>query len=227
MMKKKGQSPKKNGIYVYCVIRGDPPSSQDEVRSFGEIGFGGKEVYTLAYRDLFAVVSEAPLKEYNMDNEEEIEIHQNVVNTIMREKAVIPVAYGMVFKNRKLVLASMKVAYKAVKKALKIVDDKVELGIKLIVPPGEKDLEASDLCVKEFEEMLGEIVSDSKQLKLFSNRLLMNTAYLVERKKMEVFSDMVEELSRKYESFKVHYSGPWPAYNFVDIRILSNKGGTR
>ena len=70
--------------------------------------------------------------------------------------------------------------------------------------------------------------AQSKELKLFSDRLVMNTAFLVDRDKIDIFSDEIEKLENKYANLKVQYSGPWPPYNFVDIQILSKrKGGFR
>ncbi|HII80499.1 MAG TPA: GvpL/GvpF family gas vesicle protein [Methanosarcina sp.] len=216
-MKNKTQPPE-NGIYVYCVIR-----TPGETKNFGNIGFGGKEVYTIDYKEFSSVASVAPLKKYDMENEKEIETHQNVVKMVMMEHSVIPVAYGMVFKSRKLVLASMKVAQKAMKKTLNVVEGKVELGIKILNQQGQASQLDTGSCVEEFEKELGKLSSDSKKLTLFSKRLLMNTAYLVEKDRVDAFSDAVEALETKYKPLNIQYSGPWPAYNFVDIKILSKQ----
>lgn len=208
--------PMENGVYVYCVIR-----APGEAKSFGNIGFGGNEVYTIDYKEFSSVASVAPLKKYDMENEKEIETHQNVVNEVMKDNSVIPVAYGMIFKNRKLVLASMRVAQKAMKKALKVVEGKVELGIKIISQQEQTGRPEAGPFIDEFEKELGKVSSDSKKLKLFSKRLVMNKAYLVDKDRVDTFSDSVEALKSKCKVFNVQYSGPWPAYNFVDIKILS------
>jgi hypothetical protein len=67
------------------------------------------------------------------------------------------------------------------------------------------------------------VASDSKELKLFSDRLILNSAYLVNRDGIGEFSDKVSLLAARYGEAKVQYSGPWPAYNFVDIHILGKK----
>ena len=104
-----------NGRYVYCIIR-----AQEEQESFGNIGFQGNEVYTVKYKEFSPVVSDVPFKKYDLDNEEDIKIHTYVVNEVMKKYSVIPVAYGMVFKNKKLVDISMRSGYKAMKKAIEI-----------------------------------------------------------------------------------------------------------
>lgn len=213
-----------SGKYVYCIIK-----TQEEQENFGNIGFQGKEVYTIKYKDFSPVVSDVSFKKYEIDNEEDIKTHTSVVNEVMKKYSVIPVAYGMVFKNKKLVDISMRSGYKAMQKAMKIVDNRVELGVKVILP---KDHEVDKQTVKEYKSEflkgLKQIAFDSKDLSLFSKRLIMNTSFLVEKDKIEAFSNEIEKLETNQNSFKVQYSGPWSPYNFVDIHILSkNRGGFR
>jgi hypothetical protein len=210
-----------NGKYVYCIIK-----AQEEKESFGNIGFQGKEVYTIKYRDFSPVVSDALFKKYDIEDEEDIKTHTYVVNEVMKKYSVIPVAYGMVFKNKKLVDISMRSGYQAMRKAMKIVDNKVELGVKVILPKdSDGDRQKAEQCKKEFSETLKQIAFDSKNLNLFSKRLIMNGSFLVEKDKVEAFSDEIERLRTKYDSFKVQYSGPWSPYNFIDIHILSQQRG--
>lgn len=213
-----------SGKYVYCIIK-----IQEEQENFGNIGFQEKEVYTIKYKDFSPVISDVLFTKYDIDNEEDVKTHTRVVNEIMKKYSVIPVAYGMVFKNKKLVEISMRSGYKAMQKAMKIVDNKVELGVKLILP---KDYEGNEQNAKEckydFLKSLKQIAFDSKDLSLFSKRLIMNTSFLVEKDNVEAFSEEVERLESKHNSFKVQYSGPWSPYNFVDIHILSkHRGGFR
>ena len=207
------------GKYVYCVIR--CPAEQE---SFGDLGFEGKRVYTLDYRDLAPVISDATIREYSV-GEEEVEVHRKVVERVMQEHSVLPVAYGMVFKSRKLLQIAMGAGYQAMQEALGVVDGQVELGIKVFLP---KEIEAWDEgrraeCRSDFIETIKDAASDRKDLKLFSDRLVLNAAFLVARARIGEFSGKVSGLASKYEEAKVQYSGPWPAYNFVDIHILGNK----
>jgi len=212
--------PETLGKYVYCVI----PSPIKERKSFGNIGFDASEVYTMDYRDLSPVVSDVTYRDYAVD-EQEVEIHRNVVEQIMREYSVIPVAYGMAFKSKKLLQIAMSAGYQAMQKALPIVDGKVELGVKVFLP---KDLEPMNSaqredCSADFLQSLLAVSSDSKKLKLFSERLIINSTFLVDKSTMDEFSSQVGKLQEKYHEMKVQYSGPWPAYNFVDIHILGGK----
>lgn len=208
-----------DGLYVYCIIKSD-----GQKKSFGNIGFDGNDVYTLEYKEFLPVVSVAPLKKYEA-NEEEIEIHKNAVQSVMKENSVIPVAYGMVFKNKKLITIAMSAGYKAIRKAMNVIDNKIELGVKVIMPKDAELNGKKDECRSEFRETLKKVASDSKELKLFSERLVLNESFLVARDKIDEFSLEVENLTRKYDYLKTQYSGPWPPYNFVDIHVLSKKKG--
>src|SRR5574344_1295573 len=158
------KSAPENSKYVYCIIK-----SPEEAINFGNIGFQGHEVYTLDCNDFCPVVSNEPFKKYEIDDEEEISIHQNVVNEVRKHYSIIPVAYGMIFKNKKLIEVSMRARKKAIKKAITIVDNKVELGIKIFLPKDAKiDKQKMEQCKSESTERLEEIASHSKTLNLFS-----------------------------------------------------------
>lgn len=212
----KKQAPECKGKYVYCIIR-----AIEKRKSFGLIGVEGTVVYPLEYKDLTLVVSDVTMREYSVD-EDEVEPHRIVVEQILKEYSVLPVAYGMVFKNRNLLQIAMSAGYAAIKKAFILVDDKVELGIKIFLP-GEMDEIRRAKCTYDFLMGLKDIAADYKELKLFSSRLIMNTTFLVDRSQTNRFSEAVENLACGYGEIKVQYSGPWPAYNFVDIHILGNK----
>lgn len=208
-----------SGRYVYCIIK-----SPGEKKSFENIGFGGVEVYTLEYKDFAPVVSSAPVKKYEV-SEEEVELHRKVVERVMKEHTVLPVAYGMVFKNKKLLLVAMSAGYKAMRKAMKEIDNRVELGVKVFLPKEASQWNGKEKCRADFFEALKKIAVQSKELKLFSERLVLNASFLVDRDKIDDFSGEVERLGNRYTSLKTQYSGPWAPYNFVDIQILSKRRG--
>jgi hypothetical protein len=190
---------------------------RSEDADFGPIGFGNSEVHTIEYRDLYPVVSEAVLREYDVD-ERDVEIHRRVVRRVMEEHDVLPVAYGMVFKGRKNLAVAMSAGYAAMKKAWPVVEGKVELGVKVIRPKNANG--QYDELKREIVECLSASSVDFKNLDLFSDRLLLNTAFLVERSRIDEFSKRVSAVIEEHSDLRTSYSGPWPPYNFVDIHIL-------
>ena len=54
--------------------------------------------------------------------------------------------------------------------------------------------------------------------------MILNAAFLVDRAQEQAFDERVKDISRRYEevlTFK--YSGPWPPYNFVNIKLKLEK----
>jgi Mg2+ and Co2+ transporter CorA len=85
----------------------------------------------------------------------------------------------------------------------------------------ESALEGSaNSYVMDIHESLKPVAVASRSNKPIGDRMIMNGAYLVERTREQEFDEAVKSLSRKYEellSFK--YTGPWPPYNFVNIKL--------
>ena len=50
--------------------------------------------------------------------------------------------------------------------------------------------------------------------------MIMNAAFLVDRGTADLFDRKVQEIGKRFEGkLKFGYSGPWPPYNFVTIRL--------
>lgn len=213
-----------DGKYVYCVICADCKRKDFGNSRIPDTG----EVYALSYKEFAAVVSDSPMKEYEA-HDENIKAHEEVVRKILdKGDTVLPVAFNMVFKDKRTLLITMSKARKALRKAYETVDGKVELGIKAILTK-EAIKNKSEELAKNFESDLLKALDGKftslKQLGLFSDRLALNMAFLVDRDKIEDFSEAIEFMNTRYGSLKIQYSGPWAPYNFVDIRILGKGGG--
>src|SRR5678815_1807551 len=78
--------------------------------------------------------------------------------------------------------------------------------------------------VADIHEALKPVAVASRSNKPIGDRMILNAAFLVDRAQEQAFDERVKETSRKYEdvlSFK--YSGPWPPYNFVNIKLKLEK----
>ena len=210
------------GEYLYCII-----ARKSSPKEFDIKGIEKNKVRAIFYRDLAAVVSEAPLKEYE-PNEENIEKHKAVSLHLLKDYTVLPVAFGMVFRKTGILTSTMGRVYFVLKKSLNLIDNKIELGVKGILPKnfeeknnGKTIEELREECKTEFAKKLSKIAVESKEGKLFTDRLALNMSFLVDRNKINQFSNTLGKLDDKYEYLKIQYTGPWPPYNFVDIRIMS------
>lgn len=199
--------------YFYCVV----PCGKE--KNFGRIGMNGSEVYTLPYNDIAAVVSDSSLKEYEL-TEEYVTRHEEVIRHVMEEHAVVPVEFGTLIKNERILSTLMAKTYNPVKACLKLVDNTVELGVKVVL---NKESTSYGSRRKEcVSEILGSLKTKAKHVvigDLFSDRLILNAAFLVNKDNIDAFSNEVMKLQEKYFTLKLLYSGPWAPHNFVYIKI--------
>src|SRR5579884_2765387 len=246
------------GKYVYCIVRSERP------RDFGAIGIGGgQRVFTVAFQDLAAVVSDTPIVIYD-PTRENVLAHEFVNETVMREHTVIPMSFGTVFRSEDDVTELLRSTYQAFSDVLDKMRDKIEFGLKVlwdrdkVVANLEKDndeisrlkdeisrhtttstyfarMQLGRLIDAALEETRARYVADihealkpvavaSRSNKPIGDRMILNAAFLVDRAQEQAFDERVKETSRKYEdvlSFK--YSGPWPPYNFVNIKLKLEK----
>jgi hypothetical protein len=72
----------------------------------------------------------------------------------------------------------------------------------------------------DIHSSLSELAVASKTNTPSTENMLLNAAYLVDRQKEETFDQKVNELYELYkDQVDFQYTGPWPAYNFVNIKL--------
>ena len=80
--------------------------------------------------------------------------------------------------------------------------------------------EKSDSYVRDIYEYLRDGAIASRSNKPIGDKMIMNAAFLVERDRADVFDQKVQEIAQRYEGkLSFRYTGPWPPYNFVKIRL--------
>src|SRR5689334_24740179 len=246
------------GKYVYCIVR------SERQREFGTIGIGGgQRVFTVAYNDLAAVVSDTPIVIYD-PTRENVLAHEFVNETVMKDFTVIPMSFGTVFRSEDDVTELLRSTYQAFSDVLDKMQDKIEFGLKVlwerekVIANLEREndeirrlkdeisrnaasstyfarmqlgrlVEAAlegvqSRYVADIHEALKPVAVASRSNKVIGDRMILNAAFLVERTQERAFDDKVKEVSRRYEdllTFK--YTGPWPPYNFVNIKLKLEK----
>jgi hypothetical protein len=83
----------------------------------------------------------------------------------------------------------------------------------------------ADAYIREVYSVLRDTAVASRANKPIGDRMIMNAAFLIEREREAEFDQKVKEIAAKYDtklSFK--YTGPWPPYNFVHIRLKLERG---
>ena len=84
--------------------------------------------------------------------------------------------------------------------------------------------EASNRYVADIHEQLKDVSVASRSNKVIGDRMIPNAAFLVDRRDEKSFDERVKAISLQYEdllTFK--YTGPWPPYNFVNIKLKLEK----
>jgi len=241
------------GKYVYCVIQADDP------QRFGPIGIGAKpsEVHTINYKDIAAVVSDTPLEVYD-PTRENVLAHEKVNEAVMRQRTVIPMSFGTVFKTRDDIVELLRGAYDAFRDVLNKMEDKLEFGLKILWDRDVmiREIEKQDEDVRRLkgeiatqkgstyfarvqygrlvdaalgtlsERYVSEIFSElrdvsvaSRANKAIGDKMILNAAFLVSRDQEAAFDKKVKELGARYDKLTFRYTGPWPPYNFVNIRL--------
>src|SRR5207247_1678762 len=162
---------------VYGVIEAPDPLR------FGPIGIGANpsDVYTVHFKTLAAVVSDAPLEVLD-STREHVLAHERVNETVMREHTVIPMSFGTIFKTREDIVELLRSAAEAFGDVLNKMQNKLEFGLKVLWD--------RDQVIRE-----------------------------VEAEEEGAFDSKVKAIAGQFDKLTFKYTGPWPPYNFVNIRL--------
>ena len=241
------------GKYVYCIIEANDPLK------FGPIGIGAEpsDVYTVHYKTLAAVVSDAPLEVLD-STRENVLAHERVNETVMREHTVIPMSFGTIFKTREDIVELLRSAAEAFGDVLNKMQNKLEFGLKVLwdrdlaireVEGEDEDIgrlkkeisgqkgptyfarmqygrlvdaalqTRSERYVAHILDQLRDVSVASRINKPIGDKMIMNAAFLISREKETAFDARVKSIASRFDKLTFKYTGPWPPYNFVNIRL--------
>ena len=199
-----------DALYTYGVI-------EREDAEFDVNGVEGVDrAYTVDYRTLSAIVSEIGTVEPE-ETDENSRAHDDVLQTVIEERTVVPMRFGMAFKNEATLKSVLRGARPAFTRALREVDGALELGLKLV--EREEATVDREAVREDVADRLDHRARSVVENDLFSDRLVLNRSYLVDRSARERFDDAVAGVEEDYDDLIVQYTGPWAPYNFVDIEI--------
>ena len=241
------------GKYVYCIISSDKPLR------FGEIGIGAEppEVYTIHYKNLAAVVSDAPLEVLDSTRENVLS-HERVNETVMHDHTVIPMSFGTIFKTHDDIIELLRSAFDAFGDVLNKMQNKLEFGLKVLWDPDQavKEVESEDEDIAKLkkeisaqkgptyfarmqygrlvdaalqarsERYVANILNELRDVSVASrinkpigDKMIMNAAFLISRNQEQAFDKKIKEIAGRLDQLTFKYTGPWPPYNFVNIRL--------
>lgn len=228
-----------NNYYIYCITL-NTSDINENIR-----GHNNQLIFKLVYRELAAYVSKTDFT-YIETNYENLQCHENVISSFMENFEVLPMCFSTICKSKENVIEMLQKYYDQFIKNLDDVAGKVELGIKvffkldfeqedkkdkeLMKTPKEymlkryerycnrqKQIDEILLPIEKSHKVLAEIAAGSLYTKPLKNNLIFNASYLVTKDEKEGFDHVVEEMKKNNPAYKILYSGPWPAYHFVNI----------
>lgn len=195
-------------LFLYGIV-----NNEDIKLDMG--GLKGKPIIRIKFKDISALMSFYPTF-YPVLRDEEAMQHSEILKKIAEKTTIIPMSFGTVIKNEKILKNILAKSYLTLKQTLKLIDGKIELGVKVIKK--QQNGEYNKEKVEILESLKGLSVKSIAGDK-FSDLLLLNHSFLVEKDKFSAFSEEVAELENKFQDLKFLYTGPWPPYSFVSIKV--------
>ena len=87
--------------------------------------------------------------------------------------------------------------------------------------------ERSGQYVRDIYETLRAVCVASRDNKPIGDKMILNAAFLLEREREAEFDAAVNRIAKKFgERLNFKYTGPWPPYNFVNIRLKLEPSST-
>jgi Gas vesicle synthesis protein GvpL/GvpF len=83
----------------------------------------------------------------------------------------------------------------------------------------------SERYVAEFLQRLRDVSVASRVNRAIGDKMIMNAAFLVQREHEPDFDRRIKEIASRYDKLTFKYTGPWPPYNFVNIRLKLERAG--
>ncbi|MGM0386982.1 MAG: GvpL/GvpF family gas vesicle protein [Natrinema limicola] len=199
--------------YVYGIVDGDTVEFETEAVA------GAERVYTISHRRLGAVVSDIDTTDPE-ETDEDAQRHDDVLREIMNYDSgttVVPMQFGMAFESDRELKNVLRGARPAFRRAMTDIEGRFELGLKLV---REDDADIDREAIEgDVADRLEPVAAQSVENDLFSDRLVLNRSYLVDRDEREAFDDAVADFEDDRDDLMVRYTGPFAPYSFVDVKI--------
>lgn len=181
--------------YIYCLI-----SSKKEA-SFGPIGINDEPVFTINYKEIAAVVSNT--KDDNFEVLDHGITHQKVVEKMMSEFCIIPMAFGQISTDTDI-KAFLSQRYLELKRLFARLEGKSELGLKVMWKKDAilRDIATSSdrirILTKHLNNMQGE---NPYGLKMELGKLVVEE---LDTRGKKISSEMVSELGKSAVEYKLN-----------------------
>jgi hypothetical protein len=180
-------------------------------------------VHTVRFRDLVAVVRDAPYAPVAADDAT-ITAHRQVVETLFDGRTLLPAPPGVTFRTPQALQRWMELHYVALSDALAFVDDRAGARVHIVRGHGSPSAAdtGTDLASAAAECMRVLRRQAVAGLPLRTEHLtgiVLSSAFLVERELWKDFTGAVRRVAAEHAHFRVELTGPWPPYDFVRMEF--------
>jgi hypothetical protein len=182
-------------------------------------------VTLVTMRELCAVTEEGDFSPNDV-GPEDTGRHLEVISTLYKDEAILPLPVGAVFRTEEALNRWMDLHYVALSDALAWVEDRFAARVhvnRANAREGERDA-GSDLAAVAAEvtrALRRHAVSTVPLHNEHVTGIVLSAAYLVERQLWEEFSDAVATEREKHPQLSIELTGPWPPYDFVRLQFGS------
>jgi Gas vesicle synthesis protein GvpL/GvpF len=208
-------------IWVYAICEWDGLRLPD-LR-----GLGGAPVEAIVAGPLLAFAGEVESAEGAL-TVDALTAHEQVVEALMDERAVLPMRFGTTFAARGALVAALAARREPMLDALERVRGRVELAVRaraeitaLTVPVGTGGRDyvrarlRADRSAASLHEPLAALAVAARRWPSLAPGEVLRASYLVEQPDVARFRDAVQALQHEHPEAALVCTGPWPAYSFV------------
>jgi hypothetical protein len=202
-------------------------------------GAPAPQTTVITYRDLGAVVRQAPYEPVEL-SERELDDYHAVVEAVFEHHTILPAPFGAVFRSADQVARWLQMHYIALTEGIHLVDGRCEMRVHIRVARGAKPAapapavapleeddeadepeprpEAAALAAESFRALRRQAVA-AVPLRQPDGDAVLSGAFLVERTQWGDFCDVVAAQARRAEGLSFEQTGPWPPYDFVRMDL--------
>ncbi len=194
---------RREGRYIYGIIQ------TNEKKNFCSIGLNdpGKEVYTVPYKDISAVVSDSPIIAYDSMTKDRVVkdlfSHQWVIEKIMKDHTIIPMKFGTFVEKEEEVFEILKKGFKQFKETFSLINNKIELDL---VALWNKEIIFKEIAgEREIKVLKEKIASDPADPQLDDRiKLGRMVEKSLKKKNLEYAEEILGALKKKTFDFCTH-----------------------
>jgi gas vesicle protein GvpL/GvpF len=151
--------------------------------------------------------------------------HEEVMEALMQERAVLPVRFGTLVEDEQAAVRALQERREELTTSLDRVRGAVELAVRAhpIRPPGDSPAVEGGVeymrakahrveAARLLHEPLAFLARDSV---VHPGAELLRAAYLVDREAVDSFVGLVRRLQETHDGLHIVCTGPWPPYSFA------------